>query len=188
MGGAGSCCGSLFWACFGAGQRVLGWGGSKKGFLLFFLALLCVVAGGRVPCCGVPFLFPLCFGSCFSSFFGVFRYFFALRAGRLRKFFFLPFLLGLVFVCFSFICVVAGVHVPRFCFSLGRVPALLWVPCLAFFWGPGGLLRKDFLFRLLFVFFGRGVVRVVVVGSFLGLLWGPGGAFCLFFFYVLWVF
>ena len=111
---------------------------------------------------------PALSGSCFSSFFGVFRYFFALGAGR-RAVFFSPFSF-FVFVCFSFIFwffFVVGAC--SFCFS--------W----ACFGAPGGS-KKGFLLA----FFGG--VRCSCCGSFFGLVFGGASkkGFLLFFFAFFW--
>ena len=108
-------------------------GGSKKGFLLFFFfggGFFFVVAGVHVPRFCFSFLSPLFLGLVFLLFFlGFFVPF--LPSGRgVVLFFFLPLLLGLVFVCFSFIFGWFFVV-----FSSLRGVFLLWVP----FWACFGI-------------------------------------------------
>ena len=139
-------------------------GALRKDFFCFFLGL---------------FFWGACsyFGSLFGLVLGPW--------GALRKDFFCFFL--------GFFCVVAGVHVPRFCFSfqsplfLGLVFLFFGVFCSFFALGAG---RRAVLFSpssfgacfcfffLILVnfssfFFSKG--RVLVVGPFLGLFWGSGG-------------
>ena len=71
-----SCCGSLFWACFGAPFL---FGGSKKGFLGFFFGVFfCLVPWGAcfsflLGLFSVPALFWGPVGLLRKDFFGVFR-------------------------------------------------------------------------------------------------------------------
>ena len=128
-----------FWACLGVP------GGSKKGFLLFFLGLFFFLVACSC-CCGSLFglvlgprasfllLFsaPALSGSCF--FFCCFLFLFCPRGGASCCSFFPLSFWGLCFVCFSFIF---GVFFCRFFFSKGLVldVGLFW----GLFWDPGGL-------------------------------------------------
>ena len=156
-------------------------GGSKKGFLLFFFlggAFFVLLLG----CMFLVFASLFCPRSFWVLFFFFFLVFFVpfLPSGRgVVLFFFLPLLLGFLFVCFSFIF--GGVF-RRFFFLRGVF--LLWVPFLGLFLGSRGALSKGFFCFFFGGFFWGGACSCC--GSLFGLVLGSRGAlrkdfFCFFF-------